>query len=342
MSYFIDLKYLNQIGYRLPLFTKKKPDLWNCRCIICGDSTTNKKKARGYFYRKKNDLMYKCHNCAASQHFGTFLESFDPTMYQQYVFERYAKGENGPKAHKNPEEFLMDFTPKFKQKPEEIFDPLTEVAQRLDTLPDENEAVKYCLARDIPVDRFKDLYYISSVKDIVKIAPQYDSIKTEEPRLLIPFYNERGALTGVTMRALRGEALRYIMVKLVEDEPLLFGMNRLDLKQDIYVVEGSIDSLFLENAIACNGTSFGKLETLNLPKEKVTVIFDNQPRNQEVCRLVEKYIKMNYRVCIWPAGIQEKDINDMVKGGRKITQLIRENTFQGMLAQLKFVEWRKC
>ena len=56
MSYFIDTKYLNLIGHRLPLFKKKKTDLWNCRCIVCGDSRTNKNKARGYFYRQRNDL----------------------------------------------------------------------------------------------------------------------------------------------------------------------------------------------------------------------------------------------------------------------------------------------
>lgn len=338
MSYFIDLKYLNQIGYRLPLFAKKKTDLWNCRCVICGDSSTNKKKARGYFYRMKNDMMYKCHNCAASQHFGTFLENFDPNMYKQYVFERYSSGENGPKAHKNPDEFLMDFVPKFKEK-----DILEQVAQRLDTLPVDNEAVAYCQKRKIPIDRFKELYYIPHVKDIVKIAPEYHNIQTEEPRLLIPFYNEQGILTGVTMRALRGESLRYIMIKMTsKEEPLLFGMQNIDTTRDIYVVEGALDSLFLENAIACNGTSFGKLETLHLPKEKITVVIDNQPRNTEVCKLVEKYVKLNYKVCIWPLGIVEKDINDMVRKGKKVTQIIRENTYKGLLAQLKFTEWRKC
>ena len=210
MSYFIDVKYLNQIGHKLPLFTKKKADLWNCRCIICGDSKTNKKKARGYFYRQKNDLFYKCHNCLASQHFGTFLKNLDTHTYQQYVFERYAKGENGPKAHKNAES-LISFTPPVFNK-----DPLKDVAYRLDTLPEDNEAVKYCVSRNIPIDKFTELYYIPSVKDIMKIAPNYD-IKTEEPRLLLPFYDEDGDLVGVTMRALRDESLRYIMIKMKED-----------------------------------------------------------------------------------------------------------------------------
>lgn len=337
MSYFIDTKYLSVIGHRLPLFAKKKTDLWNCRCIICGDSKTNKKKARGYFYRNKNDLYYKCHNCLASQHFGTFLKNFDAHTYQQYVFERYAKGENGPKAHKNLEDHIKFEEPVFKPKT-----LLEQVAQSLDTLPEDNEAVQYCLTRKIPVDKFSELYYIPSVKDIVKIAPQYDSIRTEEPRLLLPFYDESGELTGVTMRGIRGESLRYIMIKLKENVPLLFGINTVDKSRPITIVEGPIDSLFLDNAIACAGTGFSKIESMNLPKDLITIVFDNQPRNTEVCKIVEKYIKLDYKVVIWPCSVSEKDVNDMVRSGNKIEQLIRENTYQGLMAQLKFIEWRNC
>lgn len=339
MSYYIDTKYLAQISHRLPLFSHKKKDLWNCRCILCGDSHTNKKKARGYFYRNKNDLYYKCHNCAASQHFGTFLKTLDQTLYQQYVFERYSSGENGPKAHKSAEKFLIDFVPKFEKTETNL---LQEVAQPLDTLPEDNEAVQYCLNRQIPVDKFSQLYYIDSVKNIVKIAPQYDTIKTTEPRLLIPFYNEHNELTGVTMRALRGESLRYIMIKLKDNEPLIFGLNHINKTTTIHVVEGPIDSLFLDNAIACNGTAFGKLETLDLPKENVTIIFDNQSRNNEVCKLVEKYIELKYNVCIWPCGIPYKDINDMVAANLDVKKIIYNNTYNGLMAKLKFTEWRNC
>jgi hypothetical protein len=338
MSYFIDVKYLNTVAHKLPLFSKKKSDLWNCRCIICGDSKTNKRKARGYFYRQKNDLYYKCHNCLASQHFGTFLKNLDNHAYQQYVFERYAKGENGPKAHTNAEEFVYEYKKvEFKNK-----EPLDLVAKKLSDLPDDNEAVQYCLTRKIPRDKFSQLYYIPSVQYIKTIAPQYDAIKTEEPRLLLPFYNEHNELTGMTMRALRSESLRYMMVKLKDDEALIFGMNSIDKTRPITIVEGPIDSLFLDNSLAVAGTGFGKIESLNLPKEHVTIVFDNQSRNTEVCKLVEKYIKLDYNVVIWPCNIQEKDINDMVKNNINVKQLIQNHTYQGLMAQLKFTEWRNC
>jgi len=336
MSYFIDVKYLNQIGYRLPNFAKKKQDLWNCRCIICGDSKKNKNKSRGYFYRNKNDLFYKCHNCAASQHFGTFLENLDSTLYKQYVFERYSSGMNGPKAHKNAEDDLVFEQPVFNT------DPLKNVAERLDKLPDDNEAVVYCRNRNIPEKKFSELYFIPSVKDIVKIAPKYSSIKTEEPRLLLPFYDENENLVGVAMRAMRGENLRYINIKLNENATLIFGQDTVDRTKTINIVEGPIDSLFLDNSIAVAGTGFNKIETLGYPEDKIVVVFDNQPRNTQVCDLVEKYINLNYQVCIWPCDVIEKDINDMVTAGHDVESLIRENTYQGLMAKLKFTEWRNC
>jgi len=340
MSYFIDAKYLNSISNRLPLFSKKKTDLWNCRCIICGDSKTNKKKARGFFYRQKNDLYYKCHNCAASQHFGTFLKNFDTHIYQQYVFERYSKGENGPKAHTDAEEFVYQYS-KVEFKPKSLIE---QVAQSLDSLPEDNEAVQYCIKRNIPVDKFSQLYYIPSVQDINKVAPQY-SIKNKEPRLLIPFYDEEGNLTGVTMRALRNETLRYIMVKMKNNAPLIFGINHVDKTKPITIVEGPIDSLFLSNSVACAGTGFHKIELLGLPKDLVTIVFDNQPRNPEVCQMIEKYIKMDYKICIWPCDIPQKDINEMIMAGKSIPMIqdtITERTYQGLIAQLKFTEWRNC
>lgn len=144
------------------------------------------------------------------------------------------------------------------------------------------------------------------------------------------------------MRGLRGESLRYIMIKLQEDAPLMFGINTIDRTRPITIVEGPIDSLFLNNSLACAGTGFSKIETLNLPKELITIVFDNQPRNIEVCRIVEKYIKLNYQVVIWPCGYHEKDINEFVEAGKDVQHIIREHTYQGLMAQLKFTEWRNC
>ena len=128
-----------------------------------------------------------------------------------------------------------------------------------------------------------------------------------------------------------------------EEDPTVFGMDVVDLKREIFVVEGPIDSLFIDNSIAAAGSAFNKIDLLGLTH--FTVIFDNQPRNKEICSLIHKQIKSGNRVCLFPEDIVEKDINDMVLAGLttdNISSIINNNTYEGLEAELRFTEWRKC
>lgn len=343
MSLYIDIKYLNTIAYRLENFKKKSQDLWNCRCPLCGDSSRNKKKSRGYFYRGKNDLYYKCHNCGASHHFGTFLKNFDSTQYGQYVIERYADGGHNKTSHKTVESVLKFEEPKFEKKPEPKL--IDSIMDRLDTLPEDNEAVQYAVNRKIPRDAFSRLYFIPNVKDIIQLNDKYkESIVTSEPRLAIPFFDGTGKLLVVSLRGLRGESLRYINIKVDEDAPSIFGLDKVDPSKEVLVVEGPLDSLFLDNSIACAGTAFGKIDQLPIDKEKITIIFDNQPKNRDVGKLMNKYIDMGYKMVIWPDSVPGKDINEMIENGLtsdEIQRIINDNTFKGLAAKAKYAMWRK-
>lgn len=340
MSLFVDLKYLQMIGNQLPLFKKKKDNLYNCRCILCGDSSKKKTRARGYFYGVKNELFYKCHNCNASMHFGSFLKNINEMMYNQYVLERYTEGLPQNKPHQKFEDNFKMAEPKFNKPKTRLLD---EILDRLDTLPEDNEAVQFCLSRKIPREKFNRLYFIENICDIAQLNESYrEQVKTKEPRLVIPFFDATGQLAGATCRGLRNEALRYITIKVKEDNVLIFGLDTVNKDKPIMVTEGPLDSLFLDNSIAVSGTTFNKLESLDLPKEKMTVIFDNQPRNKEVCKLLDKVIQNNYNVVIWPQSMVAKDINDLVLEGKDPAKLIRDNTYFGLQAKVKFTEWKRC
>jgi hypothetical protein len=56
---YIDAKYAQILGSRLRNFKQKKDYLWNYSCPVCGDSSKNKLKARGYIYRAESDLFCK-------------------------------------------------------------------------------------------------------------------------------------------------------------------------------------------------------------------------------------------------------------------------------------------
>lgn len=334
MSLFLDQKYLLLISNRLPLFTKKTDHTYNCRCIICGDSAKKLKKARGYFFPNKNELMYKCHNCGASMFFGKFLKLADNLLYQQYSLEKYSEGSSLTSNTKSQFKFEQ---PVFKNKQEKILD---NILLRLDKLNEDNEVVKFCIERKIPKEKFKLLYCVESIKNIVELNEKYrESIKGEEPRLVLPFYDSSCELSAVTCRAVRGEALRYITVKIKDDSSYFFGIENINRNKTVYAVEGPIDSLFVDNAIAVAGTSFGKLNELKL--KDLVVVLDNQPRNKEIITLLEKTINNNTKVVIWPQSIEEKDINEMVLAGRNVKKILEENTFQGLHAKAKMIAWKR-
>lgn len=330
------------ISHRFEIFKRKDDYTFNVRCPVCGDSQKNKRKMRGYFYKKENAMMYKCHNCSHGAHFGTMLKDMDSLLYKEYALERYANssGYSDTRNKKTVKDALPDFKPKFKT-PE-----LEDICDRLDTLPIENEGIIYAKSRMIPETMFNRLFFINDIKNITVLNNKYkNSIHTNEPRLVIPFYDKDKKLTGISLRGMRGEALRYIQLKIDEDAPTVFGLDAIDVNSPMIVVEGPLDSLFLNNAIACAGTSFNKIEHLQLPKGNVTIVFDNQPKNKEIVKLMEKYIELGYGICIWPESIEGKDINDMVISGMssgEIEDIIKANTFINLTAKMKLSAWRKC
>lgn len=339
MSLYIDVKYLNMVSHRFELFKRKDDYTFNVRCPICGDSQKNKRKMRGYFFKRDNDMFYKCHNCGHGAHFGTMLKTLDGLLYKEYVMERYADGNSGfRKKHSKPE-FKFE-PPKFEEKHKPLF---AELMDCIYDLPADHEAVKYVNERGLPISSHKRLYYVDNIKNVVQLNTKYtESIRTEEPRLAIPFVNEQGKLTALSLRGMRGESLRYILLKIDEDAPTVYGLDNVDKNAPVTVVEGPLDSLFIDNAIACAGTSFNKIDELGLNKQTTRIVFDNQPKNTEVCRLIEKYVDLGYNIVIWPESVVAKDINDMVNENIDVKKLIEENTYQGLRAKMKFTAWRKC
>ena len=99
------------------------------------------------------------------------------------------------------------------------------------------------------------------------------------------------------------------------------------------MVEGSIDSLFLDNCIAVAGsTNFAK----DIPKENTTIVFDNERRNKQIMIQVKQIIDKGYNVVLCPDDVEEKDINDMILSGMtkdQIQTIIKNNTYQGNMVE---------
>jgi hypothetical protein len=335
MSLHIDIKYANLLAPRLELFKVKNhnPFTANCRCPLCGDSKNNKWKARGYFFTKKGGVFYKCHNCGASSSLGNLIKQLDAFLFNQYTMERYKEGTHG-KSHANVAN-VMEFTkPDFESRKEQsLLDSL------LDPI-DNTKAEEYVRARKIPLSRWKELYYIDDMQKMEQLSEKYKGrIIGSEDRLVIPFYNRQGRFVGVTCRALGDERLRYVTIRINDDEPLVYNLDKVDINRDVYVTEGPLDSLFLDNAVAA-GSSDLKAVAKAIPKDKMVLVFDNQPRNVELVKLMTKASDEGYRMVIWPKNIRQKDINEMFLAGVAVKDIINQNTFEGLELKMVISEWK--
>ena len=85
-------------------------------------------------------------------------------------------------------------------------------------LPDEHFAKQYVLSRKIPDKHHSDLYFASDFKAFVEsLNIEKDGLKENDPRLVIPFFDEEKNLISFQGRALGESKLRYITVKVDKD-----------------------------------------------------------------------------------------------------------------------------
>jgi hypothetical protein len=327
---YIDTKYINLVSVRLTKFAEKKKGLYNFRCPYCGDSQKYKNKCRGYLFVKKNDFVFKCHNCGVGRTLANFLKDQDSNLHDQYVMERYKEGLTG-KGSNTPNPVFNFPKPKFRSK--DICSELTKVS----ALNKEHFAQGYLLGRGMKdLSRF---YFCPNFMEWTnKHKPTFDKITKDEPRIIIPLRDEKGMLFGFQGRALNPDSkLRYITIMLDEDAPKVYGLDKVDKTKDVFVTEGPFDATFLTNSIAMCGSDVD----LSCYDYRFVFVFDNEPRNRQIVNKIDKTISQGQRVVIYPKGIIDKDLNDMVLSGLDVQEMVKSNIYSGLEAKLKLNEWKK-
>ena len=319
----VDSKYIGLISSRLQKFKRVKPDLYNFRCPICGDSQKHKNKARGYIYVVKNNTNFKCHNCGASLSLNNFIKKIDGTLHKQYTLEKFKEGHTG-------RGFVVE-EPEFKFKK-----PVFRKKLDLPKASENADAREYLEKRKLNPDKF---YFANNFKRWVNTKKQtFDTIGRDESRIIIPMYGRDKNLIGFQGRSLVPNSVKYITVMLEDEAPKIYGLDSIDEKLSVYVVEGPFDSTFVNNSVALCGSDgdLGYLEGSD-----TILVYDNEPRNREIVGRIERCIERNQKVVIWPSNIIEKDINDMVLAGHDVMSMLKLNTYSGLEAKLKFNTWKK-
>ena len=329
MSY-LDTKYLNLASASLQKYKRLKPGVWTFRCPYCGDSKKHKNKTRGYIFSVKGDHVFKCHNCGITRSFSNFLKDHAPHVYDEYVMERYKEGTIGKNVPK-PDLTQFVHTPKFEKRTVDL-EPLS----RLNNF---HVAKKYILDRGIPENKLDRLYYCPKFKEWSNTQKQtFPDTTNDEARIIIPLNDTDGNLIGFQGRSLSPNAkMRYITVMLDENAPKLYGLDHINKNETIYIVEGPLDSFFLENSVAMCGSD---VDIRTLGWSDYIWVYDNEPRSRQITDKISKSIDAGDSVVIWPSTIKQKDLNDMVVSGVNVKSVIQSNVYQGLKAKLQLSNWK--
>jgi hypothetical protein len=254
--------------------------------------------------------------------FNNFLKDVDPQLHKQYSLEKFKGGFTGKNFVVDEPKFVFE-KPIFTQK---IVLPLCSEVE---------SAATYLRNRRIDPTKF---YYAEDFGEFVRSFKGMDHQNLRrEPRIVIPLYYKKN-LIGFQGRALSSKSVKYITIMLEEGAPKIYGLDTINQKLPVYVVEGPFDSTFIDNSVALCGADgdLGCLEGSNC-----IYTFDNEPRNGEIVRRIGRVISRGEKVVIWPSDLEEKDINDMVLAGHDVMSMLKSNTYSGLEATLKYNNWKK-
>lgn len=332
----LEQKYIGMMSNRLDRFKKTKTNHWNFRCPLCGDSQKSKYKARGWIFPKdKGGLLYHCHNCNMTLGIDKLIETVDPILYQEFVREKIVEGMS-PKKKTEVEIFADKMKP-----PQFVKDTPLKKLKKISQLDFNHPVKKYVTDRCIPNQYHSKLFYAPRFREFVRSIDTQLMQQNEydEPRLIIPFIDEDKNLFGFQGRSFRPDVIRYLTIMIDKNKPKIFGLDTCDRSKTHFILEGPIDSMFVDNSVAMAGGSID----WSYVNEYSVFVFDNEPRSKETCAKIEKIIDKGCRVVIFPEFIKSKDINDMIKNNETddTNALLCGNISSGLEAKIIYTTWKK-
>lgn len=341
-------QYINMISGRLRNFRKLSRNKYNFSCPICGDSKTNTNKARGVILSKGTDVFYYCHNdpsCNSS--FDYFLKRIDANIARQFRLEKFRQSvidssiEQTSDIVKTPPEAARG---KVSVAPIDTYSLLQKVVD----LPLEHPARMYIDARKIPDERMQDIWYTDTWLQFTNTVCGSTVIPPKDhPRVVFPLRDKNHLTFAFQGRTLNNNIQpKYLTCKLDADAVKLFGQEKINEADNIFILEGPIDSMFIRNAVAMAGSDLS-LDNCPYIHNRVFVL-DNEPRSKVIVAKYHKLLKAGEKVVSWKnCKWTDKDINDMVLNNKScnvvaINKYLRDNIISGLRGKLEIDQWKKC
>ena len=295
-------EYLVEIVYsycKRPLY-KKYQNVYNAECPVCKEGKSVGRSRRLFYFPSKQ--YFYCHNC---------VKSWKPLEWVKEI-----TGLTIPEIlKKNQEKTDSVFTTIKKESQQNLLKPVPDLPENSIDITDEFQydffrsnkyivlAKEYCEQRRLftAVNSCKKFYV--SLED-----------KVHQNRLVIPFFGENNKVVCYQTRALALKQSPKYLTKYGEKE--LFNFVNVSTEVPyVFVFEGPIDCMFVRNgvAMASLAPTEKQMQQLNsLIGYKIIYVFDNDKNNKQVTKRIEKYIKDNKTIFIWPEQFKKyKDFNEI-------------------------------
>ena len=308
---------------------------FNFKCNVCGDGHHKK---RGYlvFDTSRDLIYYKCFNegdCAAAGdgntwHASRWLKFTDKNLYSAYRselkesrvkrigklrFKTEKSAQNcptSPGSHSEPVSAKVAITTRVPPKVAQNSSlELTDIEREFSSFlpikkcPDnlKEPVKKFCLGRMLPKERIKEFR--------VAVNGKYRN------RIIIPTFDENHKLIYFQARALLGQTPKYLN-SVAPRENVIYGLDRVDKSKPVIVLEGPIDSMFVENGVATMGCSYSKEVQSKLDQMNCLYLMDNDRAGNSKSR---ELLQTGHKVFLWTKFLRGncldknlKDLNEYV------------------------------
>jgi len=305
-------KYLLLILNKLDLVKQKTmsdSSIVNFSCPYCNEGNSKGKKHRA-FILKNDGYRFYCHNCGTAKNFDWFLRYIDPELFKQYFAE-------------NKKYYIETFLNNKKKNvvEKEIIDDTVYMELPSDFIlaTSVNETFDYIKARKIPEKFWNDIWFSTKKHEAYSNSIIFPLRKGDK-------------VYGFVSRNIYN---KFFHIELADDKNIkLYNYYNVNKMLDCFFTESIIDSLFLENSIAMNGSTISKKYILDF-KNPIFVLDNDNTGILKSKKMIEK----GYKIFIMPKElIRYKDINELVRAGvpaEKIPMIVNKNIYSGKEALIK-------
>ena len=315
-------------------------DRINFACPFCGDSLRDPRKKRFNIYL--NSLSCHCFNCNHHSGINSFLKQFDEELSSEDKIQVHEIQQSAKKFERRlsnkQSSFAFQLLDKLAIPKKIMFGVLN-----LTTPYKSQECSDYLNSRNINIKQWKYFAYNEKTKELYILnINSNDRIIGMQIRQLDPNSRKSRYLTR-SLSKIYSEMFKKDISVLIEkllksmdngDKYImeedgieniqanldrlsgLFNVMNVDMNIPLTIVEGPIDSLFLQNSIALQGAT--KLNDYFDDMKMVRFLFDNDKTGKE--HALNK-LKSNKKTFLWGMYFKKMNIKNKVKDINDLTKL---------------------